>query len=96
MYLYKSIFIQINFQQYFYSVPSSPTDEVIKNIFWPEITNASELVYLEIDTNFNNSKDYYKERIDFWDKLTHLQSSSGCKEMSTALLTLFLLILVCK
>nr|AWW17119.1 carboxylesterase E4 [Subpsaltria yangi] len=60
--------------------PVSSTDDTIKNIQWPKVTNSKDLVHLEMDTNFRVSHDFFKERVALWDQLTALDSSTAVKD----------------
>ena len=73
--------------------PTSTTDTVIKDIKWSKITNESELTYLEMNTAFVVTPDYYKDRITLWDQLVP-HSSSSYKIQPTILLSLLSLVFV--
>lgn len=50
--------------------PVNTVDETIKDIKWPKVAKMSELMYLEINSTFTVGRNYYEERVAFWDQLT--------------------------
>lgn len=55
------------------SKPYNLTDEDIRNVQWPQVTSASELKYLNMETDFTSATDYYKERVALWDRITNFK-----------------------
>lgn len=61
--------------------PVSITDETIKDIKWPKVPSTSELTYLEMNSTFSVCKNYYEERVAFWDQLTSNSDMSSKDEL---------------
>lgn len=69
-----------NIHGFVFSSPVNTTDTLIKSIEWPKVTDPEDLIHLVIDSTFTVSHDYFKERVAFWDEITHVDSRSSVKD----------------